>query len=161
MRARHLLFAALLALAAAACTVPKPDVPVPVFLACNEVHEILRAMPFEHVERTSGNVTQPLTAKEARGCRIVATGSRSRLSELERTSKHSPDGRLKELLPARGWREDTRYAAGHPGGDTFAFDRGGVACYFAARWNNGDDIDPEALGPDRYELSVGCALTGS
>jgi len=151
----------LLLLAAAGCTAKPSDLPVPVTLACNELHEILRAMPFEHVERTSGAVSQPLTAQESKGCRIVSKGTRSRLSVLERTSKHSPDGRLKELLPARGWREDTRFATEHEDANTFAYERGGVMCYFTARWSGaGDDVDPEALGPDRYELSVGCALEG-
>jgi len=79
---------------------------------------------------------------------------------LERTSQHSPDGRLRELLPARGWQEDARFANDRADGNTFAFGRGGVTCYFITRWG-GDadaDVDENALGPDRYELSVGCAL---
>jgi hypothetical protein len=161
--ARGAALALLLGLAsgAAGCPAPKSDLPVPVFLACNELNEILSPMPFDHVRQSAGTVSQPLTAKESEGCRLVAEGSRSRLSVLERTSQTSPDGRLKELLPARGWREDTRFAGGHPGGNTFAFERGGVICYFAARWGRpGDeaDVDPEAMAPDRYELSVGCAL---
>lgn len=164
MRARAFFCAALLVLtgAAAGCTAKAPQIPVPVFLACNEVQEILKDMPFDHVGRTHGTVAQPLTTKESPGCHIVAKGAHSRVSVLERTSKHSPGGRLKELLPARGWREDTRFADEHPGGETFAFERGGVLCDFAARWNiDGESPDPEAPGPDRYEISVGCALAGT
>lgn len=165
MRFRHALGAAVLVLlGVAGCTATPSDLPVPVTLACNELHEILKAMPFEHVERTHGKVAQPLTARERQGCRLVAKGSHSRLSVLERTSRHSPDGRLKELLPARGWREDARFATSGPNAGTFAYERGGVTCYFTARWSGtGDpeDVDPDALDPDRYELSVGCALEAS
>jgi hypothetical protein len=161
--ARGAVLALLLVLAAGAagCPAPKSDLPVPVFLACNELNEILSPMPFERVKRSAGTVSQPLTAKQSEGCRLVAEGSRSRLSVLERTSQTSPDGRLRELLPARGWREETRFATDRADGATFAFERGGVVCYFAARWGQGGDqadVDPETLGPDRYELSVGCAL---
>lgn len=166
MTARAALPALLLVLlvGGAGCTAQKSDLPVPVVLACNELDEILKAMPFEHVGRTTGTVAQPVTAQESRGCRIVADGSRARLSDLVRTSQHSPDGRLRELLPARGWGEDTRFATDRADGNTFAFERGGVMCYFAARWGGADDTgadsgaDADALGPDRYELSVGCAL---
>jgi hypothetical protein len=168
--ARHVApfaLAGLLALTAG-CT-PKPsDLPVPVTLACNELHEILRVMPFEHVERTQGTVSRPGAAEPSPGCRITAKGSRSHLSVLERTSQHSPDGRLKELLPSRGWREDARFATERPRGNTFAYDRGGVMCDFTVRWGGTEggpevdtDKDPDALAPDRYELSVGCALEAS
>jgi hypothetical protein len=167
VRLRGALWAAAAALlAVGGCTAPKSDLPVPVFLACNEINEILSAMPFERVKHEAGTVSQPLTASQSKGCRVEGEGSRSRLSDLERTSQHSPDGRLRELLPARGWREDTRFATDRADGDTFAFERGGVICYFSARWgakdaDTEDNVDPEALAPDRYEISVGCALPGT
>lgn len=150
--------AAVLLAAPAACTPPpKSDLPIMTTVACNEIHEILRAMPFEHVSRDTTAVADPLTTRESPGCVIAARGSRKRLADLERTSTTSPGDRLKELLPSRGWQEDTRLAKGGPGSDEFAFFRGGIACYFASRWSiPGDEAEPAALPPDRYRIEARC-----
>lgn len=160
VRAPFAWLAAIALLAPAACTpAKKSDLPIMTTVACNEIHEILRAMPFEKVTRSTVAVAHPLTARENPGCLIAAQGSRQRLADLDRTSATSPGDRLKELLPSRGWREDARFAQGKPGSDAFAFARGGVVCYFAARWSSpGDDVDPAALPPDRYRIDARCTV---
>jgi len=162
LRAGTALAMAALLLAATACVrAQKSDLPVMETLACNEIHEILGVMPFTKVTRTTVAVANPLTARASPGCLIAATGSRARVADLDRTSTTSPGDRLKELLPARGWREDARFARGHAGGDAFAYTRGGVICHFVARWSvPGDDVDPAALPPDRYEIEARCTGQG-
>jgi len=150
----------LVAVLAAACASPAPDskLPLRARLSCGELHEILSDMPFDTVRETTGKVADPHTAVSREGCRLVARGSRKRLSVLERTSATRPDLRIKELLPSRGWQEDTRYTENGPGHTSTAYTLGGVICYHAARWDvGGEQIDPNALPPDTYEITVSCA----
>lgn len=151
------LAAMALLLASCSATAAEKKIPVKVRLSCNELHEMMINMPFDRLHEHAAPVTDPFTATQEPGCTIQGEGSRSRLSVLERTSATRPDARLRELMPPRGWQEDKRYAAAGPGHTAFAYSLGGVLCYIQARWDGGSDVDPEAMGKDRYEIHIACA----
>lgn len=151
MTPRRALIAALavLPLTAGGCHAEAPStLPVPVTLACNEMAQMLENMPFRGVSRADGPVTDPRTAAERPGCHVRATGSRSRLSVLERTDATSPDARIRELMPPRGWTEDATYAADGPDGTAFSYRAGGTVCHISARWG--------AEADDSYEIDIAC-----
>lgn len=66
---------------------------------------------------------------------------------------------LAHWLLARGWRENTIFAADGPNGTHWGLQRAGVTCILEGRWDGGDDTDETYVPSDTLEIHAGCAAT--
>jgi hypothetical protein len=119
--------------------------------ACDAAMAILSKTRGIKTRRSNGTSNDETFRAPIPGCRIEIDGSFKKAGE----SGAAAD-KLHTSLMSRGWSELSEFSADGPDGTSFAFQKGGVACFARGTWDGGDDTAPEIPTDDKYQVVVIC-----
>jgi hypothetical protein len=124
---------------------------MPVRTACDLAYRIAAKTPGVSVRRRTGTFTDETLRAPVFGCGLAISGSFAR---AEKTGDASV--RLRQAFMDSAWEEMGAYGADGTDGTSFAFRKGGVACFARGTWNGGADGEPEIPPEDWYKVTFFC-----
>lgn len=128
-----------------------PAVPADVRAACDDAFAIVAKTGGVTTRRSTGAFNDETFRAPISGCRITIDGS---------FKKAAPSGgaaeRLRNAFETRQWQELPDFSADGHDGTSFAFRKGGVACFARGEWDGGADDEPEIPAADPYKVVVIC-----